>query len=173
MAESATMTEVKRPNDTTEALTRRELRSEKLKAVGRREPAIISPGTSIAEAVQRMQHNHGEALLICDRDRLLGILTERDVMLKVLARGVDMDATVDGFMTARPDTLTSDATVEDALRLMERGGYRTIPLVEPDGKVVGVLRQQDIVEFVAEAFPQEILNLPPRPHQVADQAEGG
>jgi CBS domain-containing protein len=167
------MTDVKRPNDTTEALTRRELRSEKLKAVGRREPAIVSPGTSIGDAVERMRRNHGEALLICDGDRLIGILTERDVMLKVLARGVDMDASVDRFMTAQPDTLTSDATVEDALRLMERGGYRTIPLTEAEGKVVGVLRQQDIVEFVAEAFPQEILNLPPRPHQIADQAEGG
>jgi CBS domain-containing protein len=167
------MSDLKRPGDTTEALTRRELRSEKLKAVGRREPAIVSPGTSIGDAVERMKQNGGEALLICDGDRLVGILTERDVMLKVLARGVDMDASVDRFMTARPDTLTSDATVEDALRLMERGGYRTIPLTEADGKVVGVLRQQDIVEFVAEAFPQEILNLPPRPHQVADQPEGG
>ena len=167
------MTDLKRPNDTTEALTRRELRSEKLKAVGRREPAIVTPGVSIGDAVERMQQNGGEALLICDGDRLVGILTERDVMLKVLARGVDMDASVDRFMTAQPDTLTSDATVEDALRLMERGGYRTIPLAESDCKVVGVLRQQDIVQFVAEAFPQEILNLPPRPHQVADQPEGG
>jgi CBS domain-containing protein len=173
MAQSVAMTDQKRPSDTTEALTRRELRSEKLKAVGRREPAIVGPETSIGDAVERMQRNGGEALLICDGERLLGILTERDVMLKVLARGVDMDSSVDRFMTARPDTLTSDATIEDALRLMERGGYRTIPLAEPDGKVVGVLRQQDIVEFVAEAFPQEILNLPPRPHQVADQAEGG
>ena len=167
------MTQQKRPNDTTEALTRRELRSERLKAVGQREPAIVTPGTSIGDAVERMQRNGGEALLICDGDRLVGILTERDVMLKVLARGVDPEASVDRFMTARPDTLTGDATVEDALRLMERGGYRTIPLTEGDDKVVGVLRQQDIVEFVAEAFPQEILNLPPRPHQVADQAEGG
>jgi CBS domain-containing protein len=167
------MTDLKRPNDTTEALSRRELRSEKLKAVGGREPAIVSPGTSIADAMTRMQGIGGEALLICDRDRLVGILTERDVMLKVLARGVDTDETVDRFMTAKPDTLTGDATVEDALRLMEHGGYRTIPLTDEHGSVVGVLRQRDILEFVAEAFPQEILNLPPRPHQVADQAEGG
>lgn len=57
--------------------------------------------------------------------------------------------------------------------MMERGGYRTIPLVDAHGRPDGVLRQQDILAFVAEAFPQEILNLPPRPHQVMDQAEGG
>lgn len=167
------MTSTKRPDDTTEALTRRELRSEKLKALGHRDPVAVAPGSGIAEAVAIMQLNGGEAVLICDGTRLLGILTERDVLLKVLARGVDPDAEVDGFMTARPDTLTAASTVEDALRLMERGGYRTIPLVDPEGRPDGMLRQQDILAFVAEAFPQEILNLPPRPHQVMDQAEGG
>jgi CBS domain-containing protein len=173
VAESSSMSEMKRAGETTEALSRRELRSEKLKAVGHRDAILIAPGTPIGEAVECMRQNHGEALLVCDQDRLLGILTERDVLLKVLARGVDMDAAVDRFMTAKPDTLTADSTVEDALRLMERGGYRTIPLTGPEGSVTGVLRQQDILEFVAEAFPQEILNLPPRPHQVAEQIDGG
>ena len=173
VAQSGAMQELKRVGDTDEALSRRELRNEKLKAIGRREPVTIAPGTSIGDAVEQMQRNGGEALLVQDDDRLVGILTERDVLLKVLARGVDMDASVDRFMTARPDTLTGESTVEDALRLMERGGYRTIPLAAADGRIEGVLRQQDIVEFVAEAFPQEILNLPPRPHQIADQQEGG
>lgn len=167
------MTSAKRPDDTTEALSRRELRAEKLKALGHREPVTVLPGTSIGAALTAMQQNGGEAVLVCDGPRLLGILTERDVLLKVLARGVDPDAEVDRFMTARPDTLTADSTVEDALRLMERGGYRTIPLVDAEGRPDGVLRQQDILAFVAEAFPQEILNLPPRPHQVMDQPEGG
>lgn len=167
------MTITKGPDDTTEALTRRELRSEKLKALGHRDPVMVAPGSSIGDAVAAMQANGGEAVLVCAGSRLLGILTERDVLLKVLARGVDPDAEVDRFMTASPDSLTSDSTVEEALRLMERGGYRTIPLLDPDGRPSGVLRQQDILAFVAEAFPQEILNLPPRPHQVMDQAEGG
>jgi CBS domain-containing protein len=167
------MTVTKSPGDTTEALSRRELRSEKLKALGHRDPVIVAPGSSIADAVAVMQQNGGEAVLVCAGTRLLGILTERDVLLKVLARGVDGDAEVDRFMTARPDTLTSDSTVEEALQMMERGGYRTIPLVDQDGCPDGVLRQQDILAFVAEAFPQEILNLPPRPHQVMEQPEGG
>lgn len=91
----------------------------------------------------------------------------------MLARGVDPDALVDGYMTRDPDTLTSDSTVVEALQLMERGGYRNIPLKDADGRIEGVLRQQDILEFVAEAFPQEILNLPPRPHQVMTEADGG
>jgi CBS domain-containing protein len=167
------VTRPKRSGSTIEAVTRRVLRSEKLKALGHREPVSISPGTTISDAVSAMQANGGEALLVCDGPRLVGILTERDVLLKVLARGLDPDALVDRFMTASPDTLGAESTLVEALEMMERGGYRTIPLVDANGTPEGVLRQQDILEFIAEAFPQEILNLPPRPHQLLDQPDGG
>jgi CBS domain-containing protein len=134
---------------------------------------LVQSGTSIGDAISAIQANKGDCLLVCNGDRLVGILTERDILLKVLARGVDPDALVDGFMTRDPDTLGSDSTVVEALQLMERGGYRNIPLKDADGRIEGVLRQQDILEFVAEAFPQEILNLPPRPHQVMTEADGG
>jgi CBS domain-containing protein len=163
----------KNAEHTTEHLSRRELRNERLKALGRHQPSIVQAGTSIGAAIAQMQANHGECLLVCSDDRLVGILTERDVLRKVLGRGVDPEALVDGFMTPDPDTLTVEATLEHALKLMERGGYRNVPLIDHAGRLEGVLRQQDILEFVAEAFPQEILNLPPRPHQVAEQAEGG
>jgi CBS domain-containing protein len=134
---------------------------------------LVQSGTSIGDAIAAIQANKGDCLLVCNGDRLVGILTERDILLKVLARGVDPDALVDGYMTRDPETLTSDSTVVEALQLMERGGYRNIPLKDPDGRIEGVLRQKDILEFVAEAFPQEILNLPPRPHQVMTEADGG
>jgi CBS-domain-containing membrane protein len=60
----------------------------------------------------------------------------------------------------------------EAMRVMETGHYRNLPLVDPAGVVVGMLRQQDLLEYVAEAFPQEILNLPPRPHQLMEAPEG-
>jgi CBS-domain-containing membrane protein len=58
------------------------------------------------------------------------------------------------------------------MQAMERGGYRNLPLVDDDGDLVGLLRQQDLLEYIAEAFPQEILNLPPRPHQTMEEPEG-
>ncbi len=134
---------------------------------------LVQSGTSIGDAISAIQANAGDCLLVCNGDRLVGILTERDILLKVLARGVEPDALVDGYMTRDPDTLTSESTVVEALQLMERGGYRNIPLKDVEGHIEGVLRQKDILEFVAEAFPQEILNLPPRPHQVMTEADGG
>ena len=60
----------------------------------------------------------------------------------------------------------------EAMRAMEQGHFRNVPLVDSEGQLVGILRQLDLLEYVAEAFPQEILNLPPRPHQLMDQPEG-
>ena len=48
---------------------------------------------------------------------------------------------------------------------MQTGRYRNVPLVDDDGRLVGVVRQTDILKYLAESFPEELLNLPPRPHQ--------
>lgn len=163
---------VKTSVSTTEHQTRGQLRTESLKAIGHLDPPTIAAGTLLNEALRQMQANDGEPLLVIDDDRLVGVVTERDVLMKVLGHQVDPAVTVDDFMTPDPQTLTLDSTIGEALHLMDEGGYRTIPLVDGQGLIEGLLRQQDILEYVAEAFPQEILNLPPRPHQVAEEAEG-
>jgi CBS domain-containing protein len=119
-----------------------------------------------------MRAHGGDAILIKDEGRLAGILTERDVLKRVLGASVDESEPVANFMTKDPKTLSADASLLDAMQAMESGHYRNLPLTEPDGTVVGLLRQQDLIGFIAEAFPQEILNLPPRPHQLMDQPEG-
>jgi CBS-domain-containing membrane protein len=55
---------------------------------------------------------------------------------------------------------------------MDHGGYRHVPLVDGGGRIAGLLRQQDILAYVAEAFPESILNLPPRPHQRLQEQDG-
>jgi CBS domain-containing protein len=112
-------------------------------------------------------------LLVMSGDRLVGVLTERDVVQRVLGRGIDPHALVDGFMSHDPAVLPPESTLVEALERMVRHGDRMIALVDGEGRLVGAVRQGDILAFVAEAFPQEILNLPPRPGQVMDQPEGG
>lgn len=119
-----------------------------------------------------MQQAKGDCLLVCQEHRLVGIITERDVLMKVLGKDVDLESEVDAFMTSDPDTLTLEDTVGAALEMMDRGGYRNVPLLGKDGEVTGLLRSQDVLEYVAEAFPEEVLNLPPRPHQKMEEPEG-
>jgi CBS-domain-containing membrane protein len=56
---------------------------------------------------------------------------------------------------------------------MQTGRYRNVPIVDEGGRLVGVVRQVDIIKYLAESFPEELLNLPPRPHQKMRQPEGG
>jgi CBS domain-containing protein len=163
---------IKSLGQTSATVTPHELRTERLRVLARRRTETIQAGSSVREAIRKMQAARGESLVVCRDDRPVGILTERDVLLKVLGLDVDLDGPLDPVMTADPDTIAADARVGEALGMMERGGYRNLPLVDDGGRLVGILRQQDVLEYVAEAFPQEILNLPPRPHQQLDEPEG-
>ena len=152
--------------------TRLNLKDEKIKVLSRHEPITVPSGTSLAQSIRAMQQARGDCLLICQEHRLVGIITERDVLMKVLGKDVDLESEVDAFMTSDPDTLTLEDTVGVALEMMDRGGYRNVPLLGKDGEVTGLLRSQDVLEYVAEAFPEEVLNLPPRPHQKMEEPEG-
>jgi CBS domain-containing protein len=150
---------------TSSGLAERDLRSERIRVVMRREPVVVACGSTLAEGIAAIQAARADCLLVADGEVLSGILTERDLLLKVIGRDVDLGAPVDLFMTATPDALSPEATLSEAIGLMDRGGYRHVPLVDADRHVVGLLRQQDILAYLAEAFPESILNLPPRPHQ--------
>ncbi|MBA2253590.1 MAG: CBS domain-containing protein [Chloroflexi bacterium] len=170
------MPQTKRLGDTTERISRRDLQSERIRALGRHDAVAVDAGTPISQVIRQMQSAASTsrgAAIVTREGRLAGIVTERDVLLKVLGRDVDPSGPVEGIMTADPETLTADGSLREALAMMEHGHYRHIPIVEDDGAVVGILSQQDVLEYVAEAFPQEILNLPPRPHQKMEKEEGG
>ncbi len=160
-------------DDTAERETRIELRNEKARVMAQLEPGSVTIGAPLSDALVTMRAHHGDAVLVLDGSgRLAGILTERDVLHRVLGKDVDESQPVDQFMTAEPGTLHAEATLIEAMRAMEQGHFRNLPLVDDGGNVIGLLRQQDLLEYVAEAFPQEILNLPPRPHQTMEDAEG-
>lgn len=158
--------------DTAARVSRGQLRTEKARVIARPEPGTVQSGTALRDALTVMRAQGGDAVLVLNGSGLAGILTERDVLTRVLGNGVDESRSVDEFMTASPGTLHADATLIEAMRAMEEGHFRNLPLLDDAGAVVGLLRQQDLLEYVAEAFPQEILNLPPRPHQRMEEPEG-
>ena len=168
----ASQQSVKAAGHTAAAPSRLELRNEQARAVARPEPLAVQLGTPLGEAIRQMQQAHGEALLVCQGARLVGIFTEHDALMKVIGQTVDPARPIDDFMTRGPRTIEAGATLHEALAAMEEGPYRNLPLVDGAGNLVALLRQQDVLEFVAEAFPEEILNLPPRPHQLMEEPEG-
>ena len=150
------------------------LTDERLRVLSRRHPVTVQPGTSLAECLRAIQRTGtGDSVFVCDSDgRLRGVLTERDIFGRLVGGQVDLHQPVESLMTTEPRTLDLDQTIRDAIELMQTGRYRNIPLVDPSGHLVGVVRQNDIIKYLAESFPEELLNLPPRPHQRMHESEG-
>jgi CBS domain-containing protein len=163
--------------DLTEAAVVRRVPSiteERLRVLTRRRPVTVLPGTSLAECVRAIQRTGtGDSVFVCDGGgRLVGVLTERDIFARIVGGTVDLRQPVDALMTIEPKTLDLDDTIRDAIVLMQTGRYRNIPLVDVARQLVGVVRQSDIIKYLAESFPEELLNLPPRPHQRMKEPEG-
>jgi CBS domain-containing protein len=163
--------------DLTEAAVARRIPSvaeERLRALSRRQPVTVLPGTSLADCVRAIQRSGtGDSVFVCDADgRLIGVLTERDIFGRIVGGTMDLAQPVETLMTTDPHTLDLDQTIRDAIILMQTGRYRNVPVVDEDGTLVGVVRQADIIRYLAESFPEELLNLPPRPNQRMKQPEG-
>ena len=150
------------------------LTNQALSVLTRRAPISVAPGTSLADCLRSIQRSGtGDSVFVCDEGgRLVGVLTERDMFGEIVTGKVDLSGPVETLMTSEPRTLRLEQTILDAIELMQTGRYRNVPLVDDDRTLVGVVRQNDIIRFLAESYPEELLNLPPRPHQAMKEPEG-
>lgn len=154
------------------------LAEERLSVVARRDPVTVTPGTTLRDCIAAIQRTGtGDSVFVTDADRrLTGVLTERDIFARLVGGDVpqvDLDQPVETLMTSEPRHLRLGDTVRAAMELMQTGRYRNVPLLDGESRLVGVVRPQDILKYLAEAFPEELLNLPPRPHQQMEKPEGG
>ncbi len=126
-------------------------------SVGRicvREVDVISEEESAQTAASRMHSRKVGTLVVVDVDsRPVGILTDRDLTVRVLAEGRDgTQVPVREVMTHCPETVYPDTAIEDALRRMRVGAFRRVPVVDDDGCLVGLLSLDDILDLLAEEF---------------------
>lgn len=135
-------------------------------------PLRVSPRQTVAEAIALMRGEGVGCLLVCDGERIVGILTERDILRRVVASGKPLTLAVGECMTANPVVVDRKEPVAAAVRRMEEGGYRHLPVVDEGGRAVGVLSVKRIVHYLVEHFPSTIYNLPPDPGVVQQDREG-
>lgn len=111
--------------------------------VRHKHPVTLPASASVRDACRHMHQRRVGAVLVVDPEqRLLGIFTGRDAV-GLLARAHDpADTPLSAVMTSNPSTISSRHTAVDALRLMEDGGFRHLPVVE-DGKVVSIISRGD------------------------------
>ena len=103
----------------------------------------LPPTAPVRDAARAMRERHVGAVLVTTSGHLDGIFTERDMVNRVVAEGRDPDqTTLADVMTANPDAIAPGTTAIEALRRMNDGGYRHLPIVER-GRVVGIVSRRD------------------------------
>jgi CBS domain-containing protein len=150
-------------------------RNLKIDSVSRLTPTApwhVRPQQTVAEAVDVMRQQRVGCVLVCNDRRLVGILTERDLMRRVLAAGKPLTLPVNDCMTPNPVSVHTKDPISTAVRRMDEGGYRHLPVVDEGGRPVGVLSVKRIVHYLVEHFPTTVYNLPPNPGAVPQEREG-
>ena len=115
----------------------------------------------------------GYIVIADSHSKVVGMFTEREVLMKVLQKGVSMNDPVEKYMRTDVHTLSKSDSLQAAIDAMDAFGIRHIPLVDEFNQVCGILSVRTIVTFLAELFPTEVFNLPPRADQIHETAEGG
>ena len=129
-------------------------------------PALVVPAQATAtDAMRAMQREHRGYVLVTDdgtrESKLLGIFTERDVLLRIVDRGRNPATLPIGeVMTPEPEAVPESASVAFVLNKMAIGGFRHVPVVDQERRPRFVVAVRDVVAYLVDAFPREILNLP-------------
>lgn len=118
------------------------------------------PETTVSNAAKLMAHKNVGAVLVIEGERLVGIFSERDVVFRVIAQGLDAKVTkLSEVMTKEPKTLEPGRSYGHALLLMQENGFRHVPVVE-NGRPIGIVSSRnamdpDLEEFVFEERRRE------------------
>lgn len=119
-----------------------------------REVDIVEAGESVQIAASRMHsRNVGTLVVLAPDKKPVGIVTDRDLAVRVVAEALDpTQTTVSEVMSAFPRTVREDTPIEEALTLMRAGPFRRVPVVDADGKLAGILSLDDILDLLCEEF---------------------
>lgn len=121
-------------------------------------PRTVEPSTPLIEAAQVMRDADVGPVPIVEGDRLAGMLTDRDIVVRAIAEGKDPQSTTVGEIASRDlVTIDPDQSLDEAARLMARHQVRRLPVVEEDGRLVGMIAQADIAQIGDDSLTGEVV----------------
>jgi len=119
-----------------------------------KEPIVVSPETTVREAIDLMMSQRVGCVMISKNDQLTGIFTERDVLNRISADLSQLDQPVSAFMTKNPECVTHEDSIAYVLQAMDMGGYRHMPIVDAKRKPIGIISIRDILRFLCIRFAE-------------------
>jgi CBS domain-containing protein len=126
----------------------------------------LDAGATIGDAVTLMRERRFGSVLVTDEGKLCGIVTERDILRRVVGvPGASLAHSITEAMTPDPEALMRTDTIAFAMNKMHVGGFRHVPIVSADGTPEHVISIRDLIAFVLDHFPERILNVPTQPYR--------
>jgi CBS domain-containing protein len=126
----------------------------KIQDIMTRDPATVTPGTTVRDAAKLMQREDTGILPVVESEgtkKLVGVVTDRDIAIRVVAEGRDANTRVSDVMTtSRLATLRPDADVDEVMDTMANEQVRRVPIVDERGTLVGIVAQADVVRKVRD-----------------------
>jgi CBS domain-containing protein len=159
------------PQSAPNAKTTKRAREDSVSLLETDDYVCIEPTTPLSLAIEVMKQDEGGCAIVCEGDRVVGIFTERDLLTKIVGQEVDLKTPVSLWMSPVVATLTPDATIGEAVKIMDEKSYRNIPIVE-NGKLIGSISVFDVISYLAESYPKTTMNLPPVSDQIMDSTDG-
>jgi CBS domain-containing protein len=130
----------------------------KVRDVMSNRPRCVSPDTPVSEAAELMESEDVGALPVLDGDELAGMITDRDIVIRAVARGKDpRGMPVREVSTREVVTVRSDEDLSEALKLMASYQVRRLPVVDDGNRLVGVLAQADVAQEAKEKTVGEVV----------------
>ncbi|MBC7975805.1 MAG: CBS domain-containing protein [Myxococcales bacterium] len=140
------------------------LASAKVGALSPRPHARVAAGDAMWKVVAEMKTQGRGAVLVEDDGVLVGIFTERDLLNRIdHSDTLWSHVVVRDVMTPQPMVIRAADSLSEALRRLTQGHRRHLPIVDDRGHVAGLISIRDILTFIAERFPDDMMNLPPHP----------
>jgi CBS domain-containing protein len=140
------------------------LRSTPVAEVVGKQTVTVPPDAKVERCLALMRSKKVSAVMVVDRKKkLVGIFTERDLVNRALPTRAWASAPVKKFMTPSPETLRRKDPVAYAINKMSVGRFRHVPLVDAQGRPDGMMSAGDLLEYLVELCPEELLNLPSEP----------
>ena len=120
-------------------------------------PSAITPDTSAREAAQLMKSEDTGVVPIVDGGKVVGVITDRDIALRIVGEGGSPDSAVGQIASKQLVTVDPQQSLEEAARLMGEHQVRRLPVVEEDGRLVGILSQKDIADAGHDVLTGEVV----------------
>jgi CBS domain-containing protein len=120
-------------------------------------PAVVQASTTAAEAARTMKDENVGSLPVVEDGRLVGMVTDRDLALRVLGEGREPGVAVSEVCASDLVTIDPAQTLAEAARLMADHQLRRLPVVEEDGRLVGIVAQADIARHGDDALTGEVV----------------